>query len=386
MKKKNIHIVYIITKLELGGAQKVCLSLFKGLQQQGCDAHLISGTQGPLVSTIHTNTHVYLLDSMQREVGITTFFYEIKNFITLMTTLRSLRNKFPHLIVHTHSTKAGLVGRWAAFFAGIHLKVHTIHGYGFHTYQSRIAWTIIYFLELITSFITTHFICVSAQDAKTGIRLLPRFAHKHSIIRAGVDAQQFYVPARRDIAPTQNMPFVFGTIACFKPQKNLLDLLGAFEQVHAQFPHTRLEIIGDGIQRRALEQWIYDHQLTNAITLHGWQQSVVPIMKQWHAFVLSSLWEGLPCAVVEARLLRLPVISYAVGGIGEVITHEHNGLLCKAKDVTALATNMKRLLSEDMLYHTMKTYRDHLTDFDTHHMIDDHLHLYKELITSNRIK
>ncbi len=384
MKKKNIQVVYIITKLELGGAQKVCLSLFNGLNERGCNSHLISGADGPLTSAIHDNAHVYLLDTMQREVTIGALFGEIKNFIQLITTLRSLRKKFPHLVVHTHSTKAGLLGRWAAFFARIHTRVHTIHGYGFHNYQSRLVWFCIYFLELITSMITTHFICVSAQDAKTGIRLFPRFARKHSIIRAGVDSPQFYQPARRDYMPTEHTPFTFGTISCFKPQKNLLDLLHAFQIVHAQAPYTRLEIIGDGIQRPLLESWIQKHKLTNAIILHGWQQSVVPFMKRWHAFVLSSLWEGLPCAVVEARLLHLPVISYAVGGISEVIMHEQNGLLCQAHDVATLAMNMKRLLNEETLYKKMNTYRDYLADFDAEQMIDDHVHLYKELFYVTR--
>lgn len=378
MKKKNIQVVYIITKLELGGAQKVCLSLFNGLAQRGCYAHLISGTHGPLTTSVENNAQVYLLASMQREVTIRAIWHEIKNFIQIIKRLRALRKKFPHIMVHTHSTKAGLIGRWAAFFAGIKTRVHTIHGYGFHEHQSGMAWFIIYFLEFITSFITTHFVCVSAQDAKIGIRLFPRFKHKHSIIRAGVDAMQFH-PAQLDNAPPQNMLFTFGTIACFKPQKNIIDLLRAFAIVHVQAPHTRLEIIGDGIQRPLLEQWIKQHNLTQVITLHGWQQSVVPFMKRWNAFVLSSLWEGLPCAVIEARLLQLPVICYQVGGISEVITHEENGLLCKAQDITALAANMQRILYEDRLYTKLKTHHDYLVDFDTQHMIDDHVLLYQQL-------
>jgi glycosyltransferase involved in cell wall biosynthesis len=242
-----------------------------------------------------------------------------------------------------------------------------------------LAWLAIYFLELLTSYITTHFICVSLQDAKTGTLLLPHFAQKHSIIRAAVDWQQFYQPARIIRSNNSQAPFIFGTISCFKPQKNLFDLLHAFAKVYHANPRARLEIIGDGIQRKVIINWIQIHQLTHIITLHGWQASVAPIMKQWHAFVLSSLWEGLPCALIEARLLDLPVISYCVGGIPEIIIHEQNGLLCNPKDIDALAENMLRLMHEQILYQKMQSYPDHLAEFDTNYMIQEHLHLYKKL-------
>jgi glycosyltransferase involved in cell wall biosynthesis len=361
----------------LGGAQKVCLSLFKGLQQKGGSPHLISGTEGPLVSAITHETQVYLLKSMQREVSVAALFAELQTFWRLISLLRRLRRSHPHLIVHTHSTKAGIMGRWAAFFAGITTRIHTIHGYGFHEYRSWIAWLFIYWLEVITAAITTHFICVSAADAKIGSRLLPRFSAHHSIIRAAVDNTAFYYPATRIVSATT--PFIFGTIACFKPQKNIQDLLAAFAMVHSHLPQARLEIIGDGIQRPLIEQWIARHQLQQVIILHGWQQNVAPLMERWHAFVLSSLWEGLPCAIIEARLMHLPVISYRVGGIPEVITHEENGLLCAARDVPALAHNMRRVIQEQSLYQKLEHHTDILEDFHITAMVAEHMALYKKL-------
>lgn len=379
MSIKKIHVVYIITKLEVGGAQKVCLSLFNGLLQADHIAHLISGTSGPLAATVQNNEQVYLFNTMVRELSVWSFFNEIRNGIQLIRTLYALRKKYPQLIVHTHSTKAGIVGRWAAFFAGVSFRIHTIHGYGFHEYQSRIAWFAIYFLELITSFITTHFICVSTHDVKTGVQLLPGFCHKHSIIRAGIDWQRFYQPTNCYTPIVQKTTFTFGTIACFKPQKNLFDLLHAFKQLYHHSPQARLEIIGDGILRTHIEQWIHKNNLSHIITLHGWQQHVLPIMKTWHAFVLSSLWEGLPCAIVEARLLRLPVISYAIGGINEVIKHKENGLLCDAKDIKALAHNLHQIMHNKTLYYQMQKYPDNLSDFSDRHMIKEHIDLYKKI-------
>ncbi|MDR3551333.1 MAG: glycosyltransferase [Candidatus Babeliales bacterium] len=380
MKHQKIQVLYIITKLELGGAQKVCLSLLKGLEASHIDATLISSAHGMLADSVKDKPNVILLNNLQREISVRSLYTELKCFFELISNIALLKKKYPHLIVHTHSTKAGIWGRWAAFFAGVKTRIHTVHGYAFHAHQPKLLWFAIYMCELMTSFVTTHFVCVSSQDVKTGIKLFPRFAAKHSIIRASVDTQQFYMPATTTHAfPLDNRPFIFGTIACFKKQKNLFDLLQAFAHVHKKQPNARLEIIGDGSLRPAIEQWIAQHSLSDAVTLHGWQNSVAPIMINWHAFVLSSLWEGLPCAIIEARLLKLPVLSYDTGGIHDVIFPGENGFLYAQGNWRKLAEGMLSLTHNQPLYTKLQQYEDNLQDFDTQHMVDEHIELYKEL-------
>lgn len=364
-------IVYIITKLELGGAQKVCLQLF---EQLALPTMLISGNEGTLAPHVQNNPNVILLDSFKREVSLKLVWAELKTFVNLVRQLRTLKKQHSNLIVHTHSTKAGLVGRWAAFFAGIKTRVHTVHGYGFHDHQSWFVWTPIYLLELVTSFITTHYVCVSGADVATGKKLFPRFNNKHSIIRASVDTHKF-VPATR----TNNSTFVFGTTSCLKPQKNLLDLIKAFEIVYARNPNTRLEIVGDGVQRPLIEQAIKERNLQTAVTLHGWVSPVAPVMATWDCFVMSSLWEGLPCAVVEARLMKLPVISYDTGGIYEVIKSGVNGYLVPQKDWPALGQAMLRVSQDRTLQSTLASHHDSLSDFQVQTMVAQHQDLYGRL-------
>ncbi len=377
--KHQLHIVYIITKLELGGAQKVCLTLLNGLKKHNVHTMLISGKEGLLASEVASSHDVCLLDEFTREVHIGSFFKELICLYRLTKKLKELRSTYPHLIVHTHSTKAGLLGRWAAFFARVPYRVHTIHGYGFHQHQKWYMRSIIICLEWITSFITNHYVCVSSADAKTGVQQFPAFNRKHSIIRAAVDWQQFYMPARR-IAFPHHKPFVFGTVSCFKKQKNLFDMLKAFAWVHQRNKQTRLEIIGDGILQHDIITWIEQHTLQSAITLHGWQQSVAPLMLNWHAFLLSSLWEGLPCAIIEARLLKLPVLSYTTGGIHDVIIHGQNGLLFKQQDWMSLAQGMQEIASQDTMHNRLSSYNDDLGDFKSGVMIEQHLQLYQSLI------
>lgn len=253
-----------------------------------------------------------------------------------------------------------------------------MHGYAFHKHQRWFVWLPIYFLELITSFVTTHFICVSSEDVKTGIKLFPYFTPKHSIIRAAVDHNTLYIPATKtNINPDTAQTFVFGTISCFKPQKNLIDLLRAFAYVYQKDNRAKLEIIGDGVQRKHIEIFIKTHNLHQQIILHGWKQNITPIMLTWHAFVLSSLWEGLPCAVVEARLLKLPVLAYNTGGIKDIIENGKNGFLYPQKKWKQLANGMLQLMNNKKLYSKLYYNKDNLIQFDTDVMIQEHIQLYQ---------
>lgn len=376
---KKIHVLYIITKLELGGAQKVCLSLLAGMQKSGNSASLISGATGILVEDTKQYADVILLKNFKHKVSIKSLFQEIKNFFELVSQIKEIKKKYPDLIVHTHSTKAGILGRWAALFANVKIRIHTIHGFAFHNHQNKIIWCIIYLSELFTSFITTHFVCVSSEDVTTGIKLFPRFAKKYSIIRAAVEWEKFTAAVNTTMHTTHET-FIFGTVACFKKQKNLIDLLKAFELTHAQNPNCKLEIIGDGKLRPELENWIKEHNLQNEIILLGWQKNVAEFMINWNAFVLSSLWEGLPCAIVEARLLKLPVISYNTGGIKDIIFNEKNGFLIEQGNWEQLAFKMLELIESPTKYFEFTKFTQDLSDFNDAKMIQNHLDLYQKLL------
>jgi len=382
-KNKKIHVLYIITKLELGGAQKVCLSLLNGINQSSDQrALLLSGNTGPLVQDVQNNKHVFLLDSFKREVGIKTIFLEIKSFFSIIRIIKKLKKKYPDIIIHTHSTKAGIMGRWAAFFAGIKKRMHTVHGFGFNEYQSTLRWYFIYILEYLTSLITTHYVCVSKKDQLEGVKRFPNFKQKSSLIRAAVAWDTFFLPAKQTNFFDTQKSFTIGTIACFKPQKNIFDLLKAFKQTHQKVApiQLNLEIIGDGEQRPHIEAWIKNNNLTSAITLLGWQHDVRQWLHSWNLFVLSSLWEGLPCAVIEARLSKIPVIAYNVGGINEVVFNNKNGFIIKPGDWQTLANKISHLITNPNLYKQTCLYPDDLSDFNNKNMIKKHLDLYHKLV------
>jgi glycosyltransferase involved in cell wall biosynthesis len=313
---------------------------------------------------------------MTREVGH--IHQEWSCFFTLVSKLRALKKQYPDIIVHTHSTKAGLMGRWAAFFAGIKKRVHTIHGFGFNNHQNPLVHAVIYLLELCTSFITTHYICVSTVDAKRGIRIFPRFSKKHTVIRAAVDYTRFIQAKKTSLESNKDL-FIFGTSGVFRKGKNHIELFQAFHEVYKKHPEVRLELLGDGILRPVYEQWIHEHNLEHAITLHGWKTDVAPIMCTWNAFAFTSLWEGMPCALVEARILSLPIITYETGGVRDIVIQGENGLIYKQHDWQGLAKGMTTLVEDKKLYTKYKSFQDNLHEFTIPHMIKHHIQIYKSL-------
>lgn len=373
MNSEQPLIIYIITQLELGGAQKVCLSLFKGLSTHNLGTKLITGSQGPLMTQVE-NDYNALFITMQRSLGALS---EIKTFIALIRALHNLKRQHTNLIVHTHSSKAGILGRWAAWLCRIPIRIHTIHGFAFHHHQPWYLWWPIYLCELLTTFITTHFVCVSSFDIAQSKKLLPGFSKKYSLIRAAIDWNTFaYTQQALKSADT----FIIGTISCFKPQKNLFDLLKAFHYAFKHNSDLRLEVIGDGVLRPLLESWIKEYGLEQVVTLHGWQHNVEPFLQRWHIFTLSSLWEGLPCSIVEARMLKLPVLCYNTGGIADVIEHGKNGFLYNQGDWRALGQGFLEISQQKDLYCQLSHYNDELTAFSDDTMIKEHYQLYTHLV------
>ena len=161
---KQLNVLYFLTKLELGGAQKVCLTLHRGLREDQHNALLISGAEGVLVNEAEKTAGCIFLPSFKREISFKGIFQEIKTLRELIRIMREYKKRYPNLIVHTHSTKAGILGRWAAYFAGIKNRIHTVHGFGFHDFQRWPIWFMIVAIEWLTTLITTRIICVSRKD------------------------------------------------------------------------------------------------------------------------------------------------------------------------------------------------------------------------------
>jgi glycosyltransferase involved in cell wall biosynthesis len=377
----TFHVVYILTQLELGGAQKVCLELFNHFAP---NSYLISSQTGILLEQVKNDPHFFGLAALQREVSLKTAWKELIAFLNIYLHLIRLKQKHAFIIVHTHSSKAGILGRLAAYLAGIKNVVHTVHGFGITTAQAKTTFFLFALLEQLATFLTNVIICVSKCDQEAGSRLFYGFAKKAIIIRAAVNEGPFLIMKKQaTCAKKRNASenkIILGSISCFKPQKNLLDLIKAFYLTEKLCPvKTKvlmLEIIGDGAMRSEIEERITRYGLGDKIKLLGWQEDVLPKMLNWDCFVLTSLWEGLPCSLIQALLLDQAAICYDTGGISEVIKDGENGFLVKQRDLFTFAEKLTFLKNIPKSEFTKKTMPEKTANFFIATMLSRHRDVY----------
>ena len=142
----------------------------------------------------------------------------------------------------------------------------------------------------------------------------------------------------------------------------------------------RLEIIGDGPQATMLREFTAQYNIAHITTFHGWQHAPASFLKQWDLFAMSSLWEGLPCSIVEARLQKIPVIAYNVGGINEVIESGRNGYLVEPGNWQQLGSYLAALASNPALHNRLANHPDNLGAFNNKAMVQQHLSLYQTIV------
>jgi len=165
----KIKVCHIITKLELGGAQKNTLYTVSNLDKEKFDVFLISGEGGILDDEAKKqNFKKYFLKNLVREIS------PLNDLLALIKIFKILRKEKPD-IIHTHSSKAGIIGRIAGFLSGVKIIIHTYHGFGFNEHQRYLVKKFYIFIEKLVSFITDYFIFVSYDNLET--------AKKYKIIR-----------------------------------------------------------------------------------------------------------------------------------------------------------------------------------------------------------
>jgi glycosyltransferase involved in cell wall biosynthesis len=338
--------------MDLGGAQQAVLSLGRGLDKAQFEQTLITGEGGLLLSEVSTVPLLrhYVVPELSRNIGIFRAGTDLKAILRI----RSILQKEKPFIVHTHTPKAGIIGRWAAWLAGVPVIVHTYHGFGF---SDLIAWwkKLAYiWVERMTARLTTGFVVVSENNLRKG-EIYGLFGRQNcDLIMSGID-----VPKFRRIAPvpaSKKMELCFaatdkivGTIASLKPPKALHLLLEVAKMVSEQVADVKFVIAGDGELRAQLEAQIRELRLESVVRLLGWRRDVPELLRLFDIFVLTSLWEGLPRVLVEASLTGVPVVAFDVDGVPEVVVHGRNGYLVTPGDLDAMTRRIIELLRNDDL-------------------------------------
>jgi glycosyltransferase involved in cell wall biosynthesis len=261
-------------------------------------------------------------------------------------------------VVHTHSSKAGILARLAAALAGVPVVVHTYHGFGFHDYLPSLVKGFYVLLERLCCRLTRAIVFVSKANEEYARRHRIGDPARYHLIRSGVRLAEFPAPvAERGKRKAQlgfgmHKPLVV-SIGNLKPQKNPADFVAMAERVCAELPETEFVFVGDGPLRQRLEFQLVAKGLSGRVKLPGWRRDAAELLALADVFVMTSLWEGLPRALVEALKSGVPAVCYAADGVVDVLQDGVNGFVVAPRDVNALAEKVARLLRDEPLRKSM---------------------------------
>jgi len=375
-------VFHVITKLELGGAQKVTLMTLERLPRDRYEVALVTGPDGLLrdwAERIPDLKRVWM-PSMVREVR------PIKDFVTLFGLWRFFRRERPD-VVHTHSSKAGILGRWAAQLAGVPHIFHTAHGFGFNDFQRPIVRSLYIWLERVTTKITTRLVVVSYANAEVGEKNNVFKRGDWILCRDAISVEEFLQARPRGNRLSEwGVPsgkLVVGMPACFKPQKCPLDFVEIAAEVLQKTERAHFVMIGDGELRPEVEARIRELNIGKHITLLGWQQNMPQVYRNLDVVVLTSLWEGLPCVFSEAMACELPIVATNVDGAREAIFDGENGFLHQPHDIDGMAESIVSLLESPELRHSMgRKGRERVMEFDISTSVSNLENAYMECLKS----
>jgi glycosyltransferase involved in cell wall biosynthesis len=290
-------------------------------------------------------------------------------------------------LVHTHSSKAGIIGRAAARAAGVRGIVHTVHGWSFNDVQSAATRRVYIELERAAARSTDRIVCVSESDRMKGLALGIGSADQYRILRSGIDPSLYLARAgarERMRASLGAAPgdVLVGTVANFKPQKGPLDLIEAARRAHAERRRLKFFVAGDGELRSEVIGAVAAAGLGDAVSLLGWRHDVPELLAAADVFVLTSLFEGLPRAVLQAMAAALPVVVTDTGGTSEVVVDGATGYLVPPGDPQAAAAALVRLADDpEMRRRFGAAGQARLgAEFDIRRMVVDLEALYDEIL------
>lgn len=375
-----MRILHFITLLELGGAQQNTLYTCKRLAERGHEVWLASGEGGHLDDVARRGPFEFIsLEHLKRPITPKSDFKAIFEMSRLVRRLR------PD-IVHTHSSKAGMLGRLAGRFGGAGKVVHSVHGWSFSPFHPWKRRRVYIEMERVAHWACDHLVAVSRENIEEGLKLgiVPRKAH--SVIRSGIDFEEFAPggPGREEIRKEWGVAddeVLVVNVSCYKPQKDPDTFVRAAGIAARAEPKLRFALVGDGELRTNLERALAEEGLGERFVLAGWRDDVPKILRAADIVALTSLWEGLPRVVVQARTARKAVVATPVNGTPELIFDDRNGYLRPTKDIEAFAEAFVQLARDRELRERLANCTDEpLAEFDQEVMVDMQELLYAKLL------
>ena len=315
-------VAHVIARLNVGGAAVQVMSAVEGLRDERYRTLLLVGELPPGETSMEymaeaRGLEITRIDGMSREISWS------DDFRALLQLVRIFRRERP-LIVHTHTAKAGTLGRIASLLAGVPIRVHTFHGHVFEGYFSSLATRIFVFIERMLARVTDCIVTVTESqrhDLVSKYRIAP--AEKIVAIPYGFDLQRFLdVDGRRvvfrkhlSVGPQQTLIGWIGRLTPIKAPELLIDAAAKLRSD----PEIRFVMIGDGELREACEAQVSRDGLGSKVAITGWMKNLESLYADLDLVVLTSINEGSPMALLEAMASAKAFIATDVGGVRDLM-------------------------------------------------------------------
>lgn len=391
MKKKpdneNLKVLEIITLFSIGGATETVVSMAEGLMKDGKTVHIATGpniiSEGSMYETAkNLNIPVFTFKNLRRDINIfrdALVIYQLYRFI----------KKGNYNIVHTHSSKAGVVGRIAARFARTPVVLHTVHGLPFHRYQSKLKKKAFIFIEKFSSLFCDKIVAVTDTIIKTMLAYNIGNRNKYAMIRSSFDIENYKTNGEVERKKTKHRfgieedDIIIGKIARLSELKGHKYLLESFKLISLKIPQARLLLVGNGELEYDLKRFVDENNLKDKVIFAGLitPEEIPSIIEIMDIVVHASLLEGLARVLPQAIMMEKPVISFDLDGAYEIIKDGVNGYLIKPLDTEQLGEKIVYLCNHpELIKEFGKKGRELLGDqFSSKRMVTQINELYSSL-------
>ncbi|NDJ36739.1 MAG: glycosyltransferase family 4 protein [Chloroflexi bacterium] len=377
------RIMRIIARLNVGGPAIHVSLLSKGLNDSQFETMLVSGKLGPHEGDMSDLTHglnVQTIPAMQRSI------HPLRDAQAVLALIRLMRSYRPH-IVHTHTAKAGFVGRLAARLTGVPAVVHTFHGHVFHGYFGPLKTALFLRLERLSAKASDVILTISdrLRDELIGYRIAA--ADRIRVVPLGLDltsltdVEGLCGRLHAELGCPSEYPLV-GIVGRLVPIKNHNLFLEAARLMADHHATVRFVIVGDGEERSAIEARIKALDLTDRVYLTGWRRDLPVIYAGLSALALTSRNEGTPVSIIEAMAAGVPVVATNVGGVPDLLANGSLGRMVADGDAEALAENILNVLEEAPQTQIDQARAHVLAHYDSARLLDDLRVLYTEVLAA----
>jgi glycosyltransferase involved in cell wall biosynthesis len=383
MSGKKIKVLHAITRLDRGGSAENTLLTVSQANMDRYEVSLVTGpTEDERSSTEilarARGVHMAAAPHLVRNVSP---FADLRAVWELWRLMRQGRFH----IVHTHTSKAGLLGRLAARLAGVPIVIHTPHGHVFYGYFGPVVTRLFVWLERWAAGFSQRVISLTEKGAQDHVDFAIAAREKFAVIHSGINFPSFDPdgPSPQAVRAELGIPaegMVFGTLGRLTAIKGQEDLIEAFAVVRERVDNAWLLLVGDGEEREALIAQAARLGVMDRMVLAGWRQDVYAVLAAMDIFALPSLNEGMGKALVEAMYARLPCVATRVGGVAELLADDV-GLLVDASSPRELGAALSQLAGDAERRQQMgEAGRRRAADYSVEKMVAKIEALYEEVL------